>query len=99
MPVRMLNFVTAPPPVKSGKGYVTKTEEWEEFVMALGCGLKPQEYITINFPKEHAIWKVVKDPHTAFLAIAKDKIKKLQLPYDAYIRNGVIYIVGRGVIS
>lgn len=99
MPVRMINFVTQKPPLKINHRAIQDTEEWEEFVMAMGCGLKPQEYVTINFPKEHQIWKQIRDPHQSFLASAKEKIKKLQLPYDAYIRNGIIYIVGRGIIS
>lgn len=99
MPVRMINFVTSKPPLRKNHKVIQSTEEWEDFVMALGAGLKPQEYITVHFPKEHEIWKESRDPHQSFLSSAKDKIKKLQLPYDAYIRNGVIYVVGRGVIS
>jgi len=99
MPVRMLNFVQQRPPVKNGKGYVQKTEEWQDFVMALGAGLKPQEYITVDFTSNHEIYKQVKFPLEIFLTQAKKKIKDLGLPYDCYIRNRILYCVGRGVLS
>lgn len=99
MPVRMMNFVTAPPPAKNGKGYIKKTEEWNDFCIALGAGLKPQEYITIEFIETHEIFRHVKYPLEIFLAQAKKKIEELRLPYDCYIRNKILYCVGRGVIS
>jgi hypothetical protein len=99
MPVRMINFLKEPPPPKAARSVIVKTEEWQDFVMACGAGLKPQEYITVEFPKEHAIWAHTKHPTEAFLHAAKTKIKELGLPYDAYVRNGIIYVVGRGVLS
>jgi hypothetical protein len=102
MPVRMLNFVKEPPPMKTGKGggkAITGTEEWEDTILALGAGLKPQEYISISFPAEHRIFKMVKDPLYSFRICIAEKIKKNNLPYDAYIREGVCYIVGRSVIA
>jgi hypothetical protein len=95
----MLNFVTEKPPYKKSGNAIQNTEEWQEFIMAMGCGLKPQEYVTVNFPKEHRIFQQLKDPTNSFITCARYKIKKLGLPYDVYGRNGIVYIVGRGVIS
>jgi hypothetical protein len=99
MPVRMLNFIQQPPPAQKFTGKITKTEEYQDFILSCGSGLKPHEYITINFPDTHPVRKIVRHPEGAFLAAAKKKIKELQLPYDVYCREKVIYIVGRGVIS
>ena len=100
MPVRMLNFVKNPPPARTPRYQeITACEEWQDLVLALGAGLKPQEYISINFPPEHKIRSKVKFPNVAFLRATKKKIKELGLPYDAYERAGAIYVVGRGVLS
>jgi hypothetical protein len=75
------------------------TEEWQDLVMALGSGLKPQEYVTVSFPKEHAIYKAMKHPNESMLRAVKQKVKDLKLPYDVYLRNNTVYIVGRGTLS
>lgn len=99
MPVRMLNFVSSPPPPKAAHHALEETDEWQDFIMSLGAGLKPQEYIVINFPAEHRIHQRIKYPNSSFVTNARKRIKKLQLPYDVYERGGSIYVVGRGVIS
>lgn len=99
MPIKMLNFIQAPPPISRKGGKVQQSEEWKDMVLALGAGLKPQEYIMIEIPDDHEMFKKMKAPRQAFLAAAKLKIKKLGLPYDATMRADVIYIVGRGVLS
>lgn len=101
MPIRMLNFLQAPPPVsRHGAGSAMfKSEEWQDFVMALGAGLKPQEYISVEFGPDHPLRAHLKSPVNSFIHCAKTKIKELRLPYDVYERAGVIYVVGRGVIS
>lgn len=96
MPVRMLNFTQNPPPPRKRAGELSKTEEYQDVVMALGAGLKPHEYITLTFPPEHEIHKHLKEANNSMLNLLKDKIKKMQLPYDAYMRGDIIYIVGRG---
>lgn len=95
----MLNFTKNPPPTKAFKGVIKSCDEWHDMCLALGAGLKPQEYIQIEFPKDHALWKQCKNPTQAFLLAAKLKLKELGLPYDAYVRGGIICIVGRGVMS
>lgn len=67
--------------------------------MALSAGLKPQEYIQIEIPDDHEMFRRIKHPRQAFFAAAKVKLKKLGLPYDVNMRDNVIYIVGRGVLS
>lgn len=102
MPVRMLNFVKEPPPPKQGKGMSTplyKTEEWQDMMLALAAGLKPQEYITVHFPDTHPIWQQLKRPVGSLIRALKIKVAKLKLPYDVYEKNKVVYVVGRGVLS
>lgn len=99
MPVRMLNFLQTPPPIKRQMGMISRTEEWQDVIIALGAGLKPHEYISVTYPPEHEIHKHLKQANNSLLNLLKDKIRKMQLPYDAYMREEVIYIVGRGVIS
>jgi hypothetical protein len=99
MPVRMINFVKEPPPPRSQRSIIQQTEEWQDFVMACGAGLKPQEYISIEFPADHPVRKKLAHPIENFLHATKGKIKELGLPYDAYIKNGIVYVVGRGVLS
>lgn len=100
MPIRMITFLQEPPPARHGHGTpLYKSEEWQDFVMALGAGLKPQEYITVEFPAGHSLCTQLKNPTHSFIYCAKTKIKHLRLPYDVYERAGVCYIVGHGVIS
>lgn len=100
MPVRILNFVKEPPkPRTRGNNRIQRTEEWQDLVLALGGDLKPQEYITVSFPPEHSIYKELREPTGSLMTQVKRKVKELGLPYDVYLREKVIYIVGRGVIS
>jgi hypothetical protein len=99
MPVRMLNFLKEPPPPRKVTSVINQTEEWQDFILACGSGLKPHEYITVHFPAEHPIRLKLTNPTQCFISAAKSKVKELQLPYDVYARLDVIYIVGRGVIS
>jgi hypothetical protein len=99
MPVRMINFLQEPPPPKKFSKIIEGLPEWQDFCMALGAGLKPQEYITVNFPPGNPVHDVCKFPNAAFISAAKKKIKAMHLPYDVYERNNIIYVVGRGVIS
>jgi hypothetical protein len=99
MPVRMINFLQTPPPPKMMNRILEGTDEWQDFIMSLGAGLKPQEYLSISFPPEHRIWKALKFPNSAFVTNARKRIKKLQLPYDVYERGGVVYVVGRSSVS
>ena len=78
---------------------IHESEEWQDLVMALGAGLKPQEYIAIEIPKGHPLYKRMKYPIPAFFRLANKKLKELRLPYDLYTREDTIYIVGRGVLS
>ena len=98
MPVRMLSFVSTPPPRKAfgASNGVQKTQEFQDACIALGAGLKPQEYIEVYFPPEHSIFKEVKYPNVALVHLLKKKVKELNLPYDIYEREKHIYIVGRG---
>jgi hypothetical protein len=98
----MLNFVKTPPPFRSIKGRhspIFETEEWQDLVMALGAGLKPQEYIEIELPQGHPLYGLMKNPTNSFHFNVKKKLKELGLPYDCYVRSHSIYVVGRGVLS
>lgn len=99
MPVRMLNFVSTPPPRRthSKDGHIMRTKEWQDAVMGMGAGLKPAEYIELFFLPEDDIYKHMKHPLHALKNSLKNKIKALDLPYDVYERNKKLYIVGRGV--
>lgn len=102
MPIRMVNFLKEPPPPFAGRwggSPIQQTEEWKDLMLALGNGLKPQEYVTLSLPDTHPIRKKIRHVNAAFLRGLRVKIRKLGLPYDCYERNKVIYIVGRGVIS
>jgi hypothetical protein len=99
MPVRMLNFVKEPPPPRNSIRALKLTEEWRDFCMACEAGIKPQEYITISFPDTHHIHQQIKNPVSCFLHHAKIKVEQFKLPYDVYVRNNVVYVVGRGVIA
>jgi hypothetical protein len=101
MPVRMINFVKEPPPrnFRGGRTPIYQTEEWQDVTLALGSGLKPQEYISVSFPDTHQIHQQLKNPLTSMIHLLKKKVKELGLPYDVYERNQVVYVVGRGVIS
>jgi len=78
---------------------IHESEEWQDLVMALGAGLKPQEYIEIEIPRDHKLYKKMKYPIPAFYRLVQRKLKELRLPYDLYTRKDTIYIVGRGVLS
>jgi hypothetical protein len=68
-------------------------------MLALGAGLKPQEYITVVLPKEGRLWVEYKNPVQTFVGHLKEKIEEMGVPYDVYVRDAVIYVVGRGVIA
>jgi hypothetical protein len=98
MPIRMLNFLTQPPPPRTGKGANTpifKTEEWQDLILTLGAGLKPHEYVAVEFPPDHPIHRHSKHPLEAFHRLALLKIKELRVPYDCYVKQQILYIVGR----
>ena len=101
MPVRMLNFVTTPPPPRkfSTGSPIAKTEEWQDLVLALGAGLRPQEYICVEFAPDAPIRKLVKHPTVGLILAIKKKIREMGLPYDVYARGELVTIIGRGVIS
>ena len=102
MPVRMLNFVRTPPPPRKLLGRnspLFQTPEWQDVVLALGAGLKPQEYISVEFAADDPIHQRMKRPTTSLQHNIKKKIKELGLPYDCYVQGNLVTIIGRGVIS
>ena len=96
----MLNFLTQPlPRGQWQRSPIKETQEWKEVLEVLRRELRPHEYVSVEFPDGHPVYKDIKYPMTALWHQLKREIHARALPYDVVTRGKIVYVVGRSDLS
>lgn len=103
MPLHVTTVHSLPRPTRNKTRTLESSDEWMQLKAKLAEGLRPHEAVFITFTKADMDRLGVKTAGRIFVKMAKDYVKKLNLPYDVWRYhsqgNEVVALAARGTTN